>query len=159
MSAPTTFINRVSTKDATPNVSKFKISGIPGYTTASILWSFSVGSLALRPGVGIRPGTGVRIQPEGPEVGAPSGPLPGFVPSEDPHVAVIRVVEGVNRLATPLLNLGAVCGIDRCGACKPLKIEARSGVRTFAVERVQIPEASGDITFTIFTLFESEGWV
>lgn len=82
----------------------------------------------------------------------------------DPAASVIRAYRlnygSPNRNGGTLVaNLGAVCGLDRCGApgVKPTAIAAPLD-KDVVIDAAQVPGADGDYTVNVFAASD-EGWV
>lgn len=85
----------------------------------------------------------------------------GTSPGVTPYVAAVRLVTGAARNLGVIANLGAVCGLSRCGGpgVMPLRIEDSPVEMTFEIPEAKIAGADRDVTVTLWTLVEPAGWV
>lgn len=160
---PTTTIVSVHTDDANPDAAKYRISNKAGHTQAVVTIAADTGIGPLRPGVGIRPGAGRRPSDGSFPIGdvIVGGDLtPGMVP----FISCVMLTKGNAPTASkPVGNLGAVCGIHRCGAegVMPLHVEVNQGRVETVTENIDYSEVAGpdgDVTINAFTLVEPYGW-
>lgn len=164
MRQPSVTITNVHTDDANPDAAKYRISNKAGHTQAVATIKADTGVGELRPGAGVRPGQGL-VPSNGSWLVGDALPGGDLTPGMIPFISCVLTTKGNTPIASkPVGNLGAICGVHRCGGegVMPLHVEVRERrfkLFTETVDYAEVAGPDGDVPINVFVLVEPLGWI